>query len=157
MIAEVNNTFDERRAYFLPMNQVDGQGSKGTHPDHETGPLDSGCPQKFHHAWPKDFHVSPFSSRKGSYALSAFDPVLYNAPQQERGRAGTNAIDIITTLLSSKGHPKLVARLWSNATPLDPATISNFQALKFLASWWWVGLVTCKCLAPHHSFMPSPN
>jgi DUF1365 family protein len=141
VIAEVNNTFDERRMYLLPAVAADSD------PDSREASLSDAATssarrQKFHYAWPKDFHVSPFSSRKGSYALSAVDPFL------SEGLCGTHAVDVTATLLSSKGRPKLVARLWSNAEPLDPVTISVFRAIALLVSWWWVGLVTCMSFPP---------
>lgn len=41
---------------------------------------------------PKDFHVFPFSSRKGSYFISTADP------------AKGEDVAIVVTLHSSKGH-----------------------------------------------------
>jgi hypothetical protein len=134
MIAEVNNTFDERRMYLLPAAAADIRPGHTAAPPTDPGPARK---QKFHHAWSKDFHVSPFSSRKGSYALSAIDPCLSD------GSHGADAVDVTATLLSSKGRPKLVARLCSNETPLDPATVPKYQALVFLLSWSLVGLMTC--------------
>ena len=93
MIAEVNNTFDERRLYLLRC-------------DHGA-PSELHKPQSissFRHHWPKDFHVSPFNSRKGSYTLKATDILgALNEPSQ--------AVRTTATLCSSKNHPKLVARL----------------------------------------------
>jgi Protein of unknown function (DUF1365) len=39
-------------------------------------------------------------------------------------------------------HSKLVARIFSEGLPVDPQTMSTWHKLKFLLSWWWVGLVT---------------
>lgn len=140
MIAEVNNTFDERRLYFLPSNLNLSEdlieGSLSPKSTHRT--------KYFKHVWPKDFHVSPFNSRKGSYALSARDPSFSHSPAAINPGAKDNEIDIKATLLSSKGHPKMTARLWSIATPLDPTFISFSDMLLFITSWWWVGLMTCK-------------
>jgi hypothetical protein len=129
MIAEVNNTFDERRMYLLDdtlsnstVNADRGKSSR-----------------KFRHSWQKDFHVSPFNSRKGSYKLSAAD--LFNPD----GLQGAAAVDVKAILNSSKGRPKLVARLVSTAVPLDPAKVSKFRALNFLISWSLVGWMTCMC------------
>jgi hypothetical protein len=56
------------------------------------------------------------------------------------GGAGSVANTI--TLTSSKGHAKLVARLYPESAALDPYTMSTYQKLRFLASWWWVGFMT---------------
>lgn len=119
MILEVNNTFDERRMYLL-----EGQAS-------ESG-LEGG---KFKQTWAKDFHVSPFNSRKGSYSLSASDPFLQD------GNA-IQPIDNTIVMSSSKGHGKIVARLLSVGDPVNPRQLSRMQSLSFLARWWWVGYFT---------------
>jgi DUF1365 family protein len=85
--------------------------------------------------WMKDFHVSPFNSRKGSYTLKALNPfpyVTFNAP----------AIDNTITLMSSKNHAKVVARLHSTGEPLDADSLGVSGTIRFVLSWWWVGLVT---------------
>jgi hypothetical protein len=127
MILEVNNTFDERRMYFLrpddePVNRI---GNGGVVPSRTV------LKQK----WPKDFHVSPFNSRKGSYSLSAVDPL---SPHMQGRGPVTNTINLV----SSKGHGKLVARLIPEGSSIDPQTMSCFAKLKFLAAWWWVGFLT---------------
>ncbi|KAL8716710.1 MAG: hypothetical protein Q9225_005980 [Loekoesia sp. 1 TL-2023] len=127
MILEVNNTFDERRMYFLK----DSSSDKQVEDDY----LVVRTPAKFKNTWPKDFHVSPFNSRKGSYALSAQDPF---SPQL----ANTGKIDNTITLTSSKAHAKLIARIFSTQTSIDPTALSYWARLRFIASWWWVGFVT---------------
>ncbi|KAG7009101.1 hypothetical protein G7Y79_00003g009690 [Physcia stellaris] len=145
MILEVNNTFDERRMYFL----------KGCHQDElservnnqgltlKTGDLDKvhdadeankeyhgEKAKKFTDSWSKDFHVSPFNSRKGSYGLSAYDPL-------SQGK-----INNTITMSSSKGHPKLVAKIFSTGNSIDPLHMGTLDIMKFVAVWWWVGFVT---------------
>ena len=145
MILEVNNTFDERRMYFL----------KGCHQDElservnnqglplKTGDLDKvhdadeaskeyygEKAKKFTDSWSKDFHVSPFNSRKGSYGLSAYDPL-------SQGK-----INNTITMSSSKGHPKLVAKIFSMGNSIDPLDMGTLDIMKFVAVWWWVGFVT---------------
>ncbi|KAK7953353.1 hypothetical protein PG988_014047 [Apiospora saccharicola] len=110
VVAEVNNTFGERRMYLFPNTEGGGE--------------------KFKQACEKDFHVSPFSSRKGTYVLSSSDPA-----------AGEN-VAITTTLCSSKGHPKLVARWWSTAPAIDPAALSMLSCLLLLSGWGWMVLLT---------------
>lgn len=125
MILEVNNTFGERRMYFMdqdniiPTSNTDGQAMNML--------------KKFKNSWAKDFHVSPFNSRKGSYSLVADDPFSV---------AGGININNIITLQSSKDHAKLVARLFSTGSYIDPFTMTTWSTLRFILSWWWVGLVT---------------
>jgi DUF1365 family protein len=131
MILEVNNTFDERRMYFM-----DGDSShnatyeNGTHHDESEDKT-----AKFTYSWPKDFHISPFNSRKGSYSLAAIDPFSTH-------RTGNANVSNAVTLFSSKGHPKLVARVYSTNTAIDPESLTRLQFFRFVLNWWWVGLVT---------------
>ena len=128
MILEVNNTFDERRMYFL-------SPSDGTEGLLEDGGKVKQPRQTLKYAWPKDFHVSPFNSRKGSYSLTAHDPL--NPFMQ-----GIGPVSNTINLSSSKGHGKLVARLIPLGTAVDPYDMTMLQKLTFLAAWWWVGFVT---------------
>ncbi|CAK7231777.1 hypothetical protein SCUCBS95973_008035 [Sporothrix curviconia] len=142
MVLEVNNTFGERRMYYLkPENALKGKEKAG-----ET---------LFKQTWPKDFHVSPFNSRKGSYELLANDPL---APNME----GTGPITATVVLRSSHTHSKIVARLLSerretangSGVPVaihsqDPAAMSLWHKAKFLAAWWWVGFATFPRILKH--------
>ena len=128
MILEVNNTFDERRMYFL---EGDMPSSTGESAVEEKGVCAESRRSTFLNRWSKDFHVSPFNSRKGSYSLAANDPF-----------SGLPAIDNTITLLSSKHHAKLVARIFSTSRAMDPATMSTVDKARFILSWWWVGFVT---------------
>ena len=145
MILEVNNTFDERRIYFLKGSEmvmpVIVANDPGLPPDGEIlqqarnaingdTELRDRKGTKFTNSWSKDFHVSPFNSRKGSYGLSACDSL-------DRG-----IIDNTISLSSSKGHPKLVARIFSTGDSIDPSNMGTLHTLVFIASWWWVGFVT---------------
>jgi hypothetical protein len=142
MILEVNNTFDERRMYFLKANEnlgaskhlKDSSGTKDAAFVPNTAELQRET-TKFANSWTKDFHVSPFNSRKGEYSLVAYDP-LYPT-MNGRGRIENTII-----LKSSKADSKLVARIFSLDAPLDPADMTLWQKLKFLSSWWWTGFVT---------------
>lgn len=129
MILEVNNTFDERRLYLLKTDN-----SKDASSDFESE--QSSNMFIFTNSWSKDFHVSPFNSRKGSYSLRAMDPL---AAFQETGHV---KIDNTIVLRSSKDRPKIVARVFSEGVPKDPATVTGFQLTKFILAWWWVGLAT---------------
>lgn len=130
MILEVNNTFDERRMYLLNAGNAQQEDSGDGKTDTSVKTL------AFAEAWEKDFHVSPFNSRKGSYSLRAMDPF---AAFQETGHV---KIDNTIVLRSSKDHPKIVARVHSENPPIEPDHVSNFQLVKFIAAWWWVGLMT---------------
>ena len=90
----------------------------------------------FSDVWEKDFHVSPFNSRKGSYSLRATDPL---AAYSENGQV---QIDNTVVLGSSKESPKLVARVYSEGVPQEADTISMLRLTRFIASWWWVGFIT---------------
>lgn len=135
MIIEVNNTFDERRMYLLSPQKAAEPELEGA----EHRPIANGHrlanPPKFRQQWPKDFHVSPFNSRKGSYSLLASDPLRALAE-------GQSPIDSTITLKSSKGHGKIVARLVSEGHAIDPSRMSSIQKAWFLLAWWWVGFVT---------------
>ncbi|KAI4288411.1 MAG: hypothetical protein L6R35_002332 [Caloplaca aegaea] len=127
MILEVNNTFDERRMYFLKDTILKDPDESWTVIEHPRS--------KFKDTWPKDFHVSPFNSRKGSYALSAQDPFSAHLN-------GTCKVDNTITLSSSKANVKLIARVFSDQPSIDPTTLGAWARLRFIASWWWVGFVT---------------
>lgn len=90
---------------------------------------------KFKQTNPKDFHVSPFNSRKGSYVLSTADP------------AKDGQISITITLRSSKGKAKLVARWWSDTPAINPSCLSRTRSLWLLVSWGWTILITCMSLS----------
>ena len=145
MILEVNNTFDERRMYLLKGCHQDKLSEKVN--DREL-PLDKEDLDKVHDvdqanneyfdekakkftdSWSKDFHVSPFNSRKGSYGLSAYDPL------------SQSKINNTITMSSSKGHPKLVAKIFSTGHSINPSDMGALDTMKFVAAWWWVGFVT---------------
>lgn len=115
MILEVNNTFDERRMYFLPRQALG----------------DARASRRFAQHWDKDFHVSPFNDREGSYSLSAVDPLETTAQ-----------IDNNLVLSSNDGKPKIIARVYSTKPGLIPASMSALSTISFLARWWWVGFMT---------------
>ena len=150
MILEVNNTFDERRMYFLKRTEAES-GASGSNDktaveeaddddddSQEQHSLDQKLKERFTQSWPKDFHVSPFNSRKGAYSLSANDPFFPHLSS----RAGTAIVDNTITLSSSKQHPKLIARVFSSTDSIDPYKLERWDTLQFIAAWWWVGLVT---------------
>lgn len=147
MILEVNNTSDERRLYFLKSPDLDftpkdinGTPGLAEREDFKktkaiVSDIEIQPSTKFVSKWAKDFHVSPFNSRKGFYALSAHDPFYPSL-------SGKGSINNLVKLFSSKDHVKMVTRIFSTAESIDPSLVNLLGRLKFIASWWWVGLVT---------------
>jgi DUF1365 family protein len=128
MILEVNNTFDERRMYLLRSDDAGSIEDEAQKPAKEVS-------KRFKHVWAKDFHVSPFSSRKGHYSLSAVDPFGTESPKPM-------VFDNTIVLNSSKDHAKLVARVFSDGLPTDPQKASVLQTIQILMGWCWVGFLT---------------
>ena len=121
MILEVNNTFDERRIYYLEADRAAESSVKEV--------------KTFRQTWLKDFHVSPFNDRDGSYSVTSSDPFSPNL-------GGVGNVDVNIVLSSPEGQPKIVARVFSDGFPVDPQATSNFAALIFVMRWWWVGFMT---------------
>lgn len=132
MVLEVNNTFDERRMYLLRPDRKE-ESPNGI--DDGAGPTKS-AQVVFTEEWKKDFHVSPFNSRKGSYSLRAIDPL---AAYEKTGQV---QIDNTIVLRSSKYHAKIVARVFTEGPSQDPKTTTSLQLIHFILSWWWVGFAT---------------
>lgn len=125
MILEVNNTFDERRMYLLKSTHAqevaDGQSLPET-------------TKKFKNTWAKDFHVSPFNSRKGYYSLTASNAFV--------DPSATPNFDNTIVMKSSKEHAKLIARVFSDCEPINPSTAGFGAAFRFLIWWGWIGFYT---------------
>ncbi|KAI9888196.1 MAG: hypothetical protein M1820_010240 [Bogoriella megaspora] len=146
MILEVNNTFDERRMYFLKRSDANGGPRKGrvdgpTERIETTGkqlPDDLLTDSKsalFSESWVKDFHVSPFNDRTGSYTLAAHDPCARNGDLKWH-------VDNNVVLKTADDRTKLVAQVFSDGNAVDPQTCDSFTFFKFIVGWWWVGFVT---------------
>ena len=166
MILEVNNTFDEKRVYLLKRQENEHAGLQhergdstikelnfgidspkdgsispngiGPAPRPENEPIHYSSSTNFKTTWAKDFHVSPFNSRKGNYALNAHNP--FSSPCKSGNDAAI--ISNTITLTSSKRHAKLVARVFSTQTSLDPSSLGLIEEIRLVAAWWWVGFVT---------------
>jgi len=152
MILEVNNTFDEKRMYLLKKGAArESASEKDTIPSQEAKmmanekeeppPPDEKIASRFSAAWQKDFHVSPFNSRKGGYSLSATDPFVNHLGNGDY-EASCGHVNNTITLSSSKNHPKLIARVFSTSDSIDPYSLTRWQLFRFIFSWWWVGFVT---------------
>lgn len=127
IVLDVNNTFDERRTYLVlrDFSGLDKMALEG-----------NGTPEsRMKASWPKDFHVSPFNSRKGTYSLLASDPL---GP----GMEGFRGLDVTIVLKTSAGHAKFFARLFSEGAVVDPSKMTATQTLKFILDWCWVGFAT---------------
>lgn len=129
MILEVNNTFDERRMYFMEKSKCNINEMM----DQRSPNLSEG--KSFTSSWSKDFHVSPFNSRKGTYTLKAQN--LFPSKFQH-----TTLIANTITLLSSKNHAKLVASVCSTAPSIDPYRLGVLERLHFIISWSLIGFLT---------------
>jgi len=121
MVVEVNNTFDERRMYFMERKVGGGQASEES-------------TRNFKYSRQKDFHVSPFNSRDDSYTLQATDPYA-------DGDAGNFQIDCNTVLKTADQKDKTVARVFSTGSALDAMSMTRWQTLAFVFHWLWVGLM----------------
>ncbi|TID20871.1 dna-binding wrky domain-containing protein [Venturia nashicola] len=125
MVLEVNNTFDERRMYLLRANIVE---------EVRTDVIQVEPTQKFKNTWAKDFHVSPFNSRKGFYSLTASDAFVNSTSPPD--------FDNTIVMSSSKEHAKIIARVFSDGEPIDPTTAGFWSVIRFLMRWGWVGFFT---------------
>ena len=109
MVVEVKNTFDERGMYIME-RKAGG------------GPVSKEAERNFEHSRQKDFHVSPFNSRDGSYTLQATDSYA-------DGVAGNFSIDCNIVLKTADEKGKIVARVFSNASSLDAMSMMRWQTL----------------------------
>lgn len=133
ILLEVNNTFGERRSYLVTRD-FDAE-AKHLQNAAITGQKDQPPRARVKNTWAKDFHVSPFNSRNGTYSVMAADPL-------GEGMKGFRGLDVTINLSSSKGQPKILARLFSEGEAIDPSSMTLFQKYHFLSSWFWVGFAT---------------
>jgi hypothetical protein len=131
IVLEVNNTFGERRPYLVLRDTTNDatriSAHETTHPTLSTTWVKA--------SWQKDFHVSPFNSRNGSYSLLARDPC-------ESNMGGFCGIDITLNLISSKGQSKLFAQLHSEGETIVASQMSLLEKTKFVLAWFWIGFLT---------------
>lgn len=134
MVLEVNNTFGERRMYLL---QLEGT-KREADPDASSSGASAGAYKTFVYVnnWSKDFHVSPFNDRQGSYSLQAVDPL---AEYQDNGQI---RIDNTIILRTPESQPKIVARICSDGETCEAMSISTPKLAQFVMAWWWVGFLT---------------
>ena len=140
MIAEVNNTFNERRIYFIPPHQSPRDRV------HLLGPEGSMSAWFQSVSFEKDFHVSPFSSRKGTYTVTARNLLQYpsKAKDEPPGRYDV-PLDIKVRLCSSQNFLKLYARTWcSQNDVLDPENLSYWDVVRIIWVWLRIGRMPCE-------------
>ncbi|RGP68110.1 cyclopropane-fatty-acyl-phospholipid synthase [Fusarium longipes] len=131
IIVEMQNIFEERHCYFVTRNFE-------TEAKHiQDGNLNSQelQPAQIKATVQKEFHFSPFNSRKGSYSVLASDPL---GPDMR----GFRELDITLSLFSSKGYPKLVAKLISENPAIDPCEMNIAQKVSFTWTWFWSVVLT---------------
>ncbi|KAL6921980.1 hypothetical protein FSST1_006006 [Fusarium sambucinum] len=131
IIAEMHNIFGERHSYFAAPNFE----AEAKHI--QDGNLDNQelKPAQVNAMVQKEFHISPFNSRKGSYSILASDPL---GPEM----CGFRGLDITINLFSSKGYKKLVAKLVSENWAIDPREMSVTQKVGFILNWFGSAVAT---------------
>ncbi|UKZ46449.1 hypothetical protein TrVGV298_000652 [Trichoderma virens] len=129
IVLEMNNIFGERRPYLVIRDTADDatriSSEETSHP----------TPAWVKASWKKDFHMSPFNSRKGSYSMLARDPFEGNVES-------FSGIDIALDLVSSKGQSKVATRLLSDGTPIDASQMGSLKKAEFALTWFWVVFLT---------------
>ncbi|KAL6906973.1 hypothetical protein GGI43DRAFT_248313 [Trichoderma evansii] len=131
IILEVNNTFGERRPYLVLRDTSEDATRISAPGTIRSKPSDT----QFKASWKKDFHVSPFNSRNGSYSLLARDPF-------ESSMSSFCGIDNTINLISSKGQSKLFAQLRSEGEAIVASQMSLLEKMRFILAWFWVGFLT---------------
>ncbi|KAI5778423.1 hypothetical protein EDC01DRAFT_634816 [Geopyxis carbonaria] len=115
-VLEVNNTFGESHIYIL-------------HADDPRNPK----PRKgynFAGTMEKDFHISPFNRRTGSYVIQVRDPVLEDED-------GVNRVDVNMAVISTDGVKTMMARAYSTSAAFDLQNGSRWAGLWIAVSWGW--------------------
>lgn len=125
----MNNIFGERRPYLVLHDTTDDTTRITSNEGSQLTPVWMNA------SWKKDFHMSPFNSRKGSYSLLARDPFDGNMKV-------FSGIDIALNLVSSKGQPKLDVRLYSEGKALDTSHMGPLEQAIYVLTWFWVGFLT---------------
>lgn len=132
LIAEVNNTFDERRPYVV---FDDGKADNQEESTEDLSARDSAARKRMTSSWAKDFHVSPFNSRNGDYSLKTVDPLT-------PGMKKFGGLDMTIVLTASRRRPHMVARLFGDGKPLEAASLTLIQKLIFIGRWFIVPFAT---------------
>ncbi|PCD18859.1 hypothetical protein FGRA07_06612 [Fusarium graminearum] len=131
IVVEMHNIFGERHSYFAARNfEAEAKHIQDGNSDNQKlqSPQIKATVQK-------EFHVSPFNSRKGSYSVLASDPL---GPDM----CGSRGLDITLNLFSSKGQSKLMAKLVSEKKAIDPRDMSVAQKAGFILTWFWPTVAT---------------
>lgn len=131
IIVEMHNIFGERHSYFAPR---DFEAETKLIQDRAPNAQDLQSAQ-VKATVKKEFHVSPFNSRKGCYSILTSDPL---GPDMR----GIRGLDITLSLFSSKGYPKLVAKVASENEAIDPCDMKIVQRVGFILKWSWSAIAT---------------
>lgn len=142
IILEVNNTFGERRPYLVLRDKAEDATRISAPETAQSKPSDA----QIKASWRKDFHVSPFNSRNGSYCLLARDP-FENSSRRFCG------IDNTINLISSKGQPKLFAQLRSEGDAVIASQMGLLAKMQFILTWFWVGFLTFPRIVKEAAFL----
>lgn len=160
MILEVNNTFDERRMYFLYQDNYGGQRTNDEIAIQSKDGSINPKTARFTNTWKKDFHVSPFNDRDGTYSVSATDIlrtgqldvtiVLSEDTQIDNDNEKTTTSTVRPDSLpqqsppTTQSSPKIIARIYhpSSSPPINPSTLSSTQQLLFTTRHGLTGLLT---------------
>ncbi|KAG8352172.1 hypothetical protein FVEN_g9865 [Fusarium venenatum] len=127
----MHNIFGERHSYFAARNfEAEAEHIQDGNMDNQELKR-----AQVNATAQKEFHVSPFNSREGSYSILASDPL---GPEMY----GFHGLDITINLFSSKGYKKLVAKLVSENQAIDPHEMSVTQKVGFILTWFWSAVAT---------------
>lgn len=142
VIVEVNNTFGERRMYFVlgnePRKKLGHIGPALELGDASDAQRDQNVRYSFQESVSKDSHVSAsnaLDSREGLCSVETNDPL---GPSLE----GFRPLDVMVTLTSPKTHPKVIIKLFSLGDSLDPRKMTLLERLGLILGWSWVAILT---------------
>lgn len=135
VILEVNNMFEERRMYLLRADNANADLGLDSG-EQRNDVMRTGSRLVFTDSWQKDTLTPPLNRRKGSYSLCAADPLV---AYEETGDV---RVDNVIIHRSSNAHAEIVAQIWLEGAPKDPADISRLETAEFIITWYCVGLAT---------------
>jgi DUF1365 family protein len=111
-VLEVNNTFGEKHVYILQASDVANPAPRAGY--------------DFAGAMHKDFHISPFNHRSGSYVIQVRDPLRDDMRQ-----------DVHMTVYDADKKKTMAARAYSITRAFDIESGSRVQGLWIGCAWGW--------------------